>query len=116
LRLEPEQTLFVARLHQLCTSPAAVVKATDSPRWQAARPSARQTCVLPVPLLPRAMMLSRATTYSQRASSRTSGLLERWDRGEVECVEAFHRREARGADTPLDHASFAVDEFEFDEA
>jgi len=42
--------------------------------------------------------------------------VERWDRGEVECVEAFHRREARGADTPFDHASFAVDEFEFDEA
>ena len=30
--------------------------------------------VLPVPLLPSAMMFSRATTYSQRASSRTSDL------------------------------------------
>jgi hypothetical protein len=54
---------------------AVVKKETGKPRWQAARPSARQTCVFPVPELPRAITLSRATTYSQRASSRTSGLL-----------------------------------------
>jgi len=57
------------------TSAAAVAKRTENPRWQAARPSARATWVLPVPLLPTAMMLSRATTYSQRANSSVSGLL-----------------------------------------
>ena len=35
-------------------------KETGKPRWQAARPSARQACVFPVPELPRAITLSRA--------------------------------------------------------
>ncbi len=43
-------------------------------------------------------------------------LVERGDGGEVECVEALHRREPGGADATLHHASLAVDEFEFDEA
>ena len=41
--------------------------------------------------------------------------VERGNGGEVECVEALHRRETGGADAALDHASFAIDEFEFDE-
>ena len=56
-------------------------KETGKPRWQAARPSARQTCVFPVPELPRAITLSRATRYSQRASwhcHAASGLRSRW--------------------------------------
>src|SRR3984893_18396432 len=60
LRLEFQETPLVARFHQLMNEPG---------------PSARHACVLPVPLLPRAITLSRATIYSQRASSRTSGLL-----------------------------------------
>ena len=43
-------------------------------------------------------------------------LVERGDGGEVERVEAFDRRKACGANAALDHAPFAVDEFEFDEA
>ena len=50
--------------------------------------------------------------YSQRASSSVSGLLS----GEVERVETFHRRKMRGADAALDHAPFAIDEFELGEA
>jgi hypothetical protein len=69
---------------------------------------------LPVPLLPRAMTFSRATTYSQRASSRASGLLS--DGGEVECVETLHRRKTRGADAALDHAPFTIDEFKLGKA
>ena len=34
-----------------CTSAAAVVKPTDRPFWQAARPSPSAICVLPVPLV-----------------------------------------------------------------
>ena len=37
------------------TRAAAVVKPTDIPRWQAAKPRPRATWVLPVPLLPTAM-------------------------------------------------------------
>jgi hypothetical protein len=37
--------------------------------------------------------------------------VERWDGGEVERVETFHRRKMRGADAALDHAPFAIDEF-----
>src|ERR1700735_910849 len=42
-------------------------------------------------------------------------LVERWNGGEVERVEIFHRRKMRGADAALDHAPFAIDEFEFGE-
>src|SRR4030081_11151 len=42
-------------------------------------------------------------------------LVERWNGGEVERVETFHRRKMCGADAALDHAPFAIDEFEFGE-
>ena len=64
-----------ARLLFSLTNAAAVVNPTLNPFWQAARPSASATWVLPVPLLPRAMMFSRRRMYSQRANSRTSILL-----------------------------------------
>ena len=57
------------------TSAAAVMKPTERPFWQAARPRPRAMWVLPVPLLPSAMRFSRRSMYSQRASSRTSALL-----------------------------------------
>ena len=51
-----------------------MVKPTDIPFWQAARPSPRAAWVLPVPLLATAMIFSRRCTYSQRASSSTRDL------------------------------------------
>ena len=51
-----------------------MVKPTDIPRWQAARPNPRAMWVLPVPLFPTAMTFSRRWMYSQRASSITSAL------------------------------------------
>jgi hypothetical protein len=42
-------------------------------------------------------------------------LVERRNGGKVERVETFHRRKMRGADAPLDHAPFAIDEFEVGE-
>ena len=51
-----------------------MVKPTDIPRWQAAKPSPRATWVLPVPLFPTAMTFSRRWMYSQRASSSTRDL------------------------------------------
>jgi hypothetical protein len=65
---------------------------------------------LPVPLLPSAIRLSRAREFENER------LIERRDGGEVECVETFHRRKMSGADAPLNHASFAIDEFELGEA
>ena len=53
---------------------AAVVKPTDMPRCQVARPSPKATWVLPVPLLPTAITFSRRSMYSQRAISITSCL------------------------------------------
>jgi hypothetical protein len=43
-------------------------------------------------------------------------LVERRDRGEVETVEAFHRREPCLPDAALDHPPFPVDQFEFGQA
>src|SRR6202011_2406908 len=51
------------------------IELTDKPFWQAASPNPRAMCVLPVPLLPTAITLSRRVTYSQRASSSTNVLL-----------------------------------------
>ena len=41
---------------------------------------------------------------------------ERWNGSEVERVETLHRGKAGGADAALDHAPFAIDEFELGEA
>src|SRR6202051_4202587 len=43
-------------------------------------------------------------------------LVERWNGSEVERVETLHRGKAGGADAALDHAPFAIDEFELGEA
>jgi len=40
-------------------------------------------------------------------------LVEARDGGEVEGVEALHRRELRGTDAALDNATLAVDQFQF---
>src|SRR3982074_3403105 len=42
-------------------------------------------------------------------------LVERWNGSEVERIETLHRGKAGGADAALDHASFAIDEFELGE-
>src|SRR5580704_10313500 len=39
-------------------------------------------------------------------------LVERWNGSEVERVETLHRGKAGGVDAALDHAPFAIDEFE----
>ena len=51
-----------------------MVKPTDIPFWQAARPRPRATWVLPVPLFKAAMTFSLCSMYSHRASSMTSCL------------------------------------------
>src|SRR3977135_972391 len=43
-------------------------------------------------------------------------LVERWNGSEVERVETLHCGKAGGADAALDHAPFAIDEFELGEA
>src|SRR6516225_8698185 len=53
---------------------AAVVKLTDRLFWQAAKPSPSAMWLLPVPELPIAMMFSRRSMYSERASSMTRAL------------------------------------------
>src|SRR5215212_8043395 len=75
LALQAAQSLLVPGLDQLVGQAAAVMNPTDSPFWHAARPSPSARWVLPVPLLPSAMMFSRRATYSQRASSSTRALL-----------------------------------------
>src|SRR5258707_1100187 len=42
-------------------------------------------------------------------------LVQRWQRGEVEAVEAFNGREPRRLDAPLDHAALAIDQLLFGE-
>jgi len=50
------------------------------------------------------------------AESNNERLVERWNGSEVERVETLHRGKVGGADAALDHAPFAIDEFELGEA
>ena len=93
-----------------------MVKPTDRPFWQAARPSPRPMWVLPVPLLPTAMMFSRRVDVLRAGELQHQRLVERRDRREVEAVEALHGREPRLLDAALDHAPLAVDQLQFGQA
>ena len=55
-----------------------------SPFWQAARPRPRAIWVLPVPLLPSAMMFSRRSGIFTARQLHDQHLVERWDGLEVE--------------------------------
>ena len=70
-------------------------------------------CVLPVPLLPTAMMFSRRATYSRAGELQHQGLVERRQGQEVEAVEAFDRREPGLLDPPLDHPPLPLDQLQF---
>ena len=94
------------------TSAAAVMKPTERPFWQAAKPRPRAMWVLPVPLLPSAMRFSRRLMYSQRASSRTNVLLSEGMTLKSKLSRALDHGEARRLDAPLDHAALAVDQLE----
>ena len=86
---------------------------TDIPHWQAARPSPRAMWVLPVPLLPTAMIFSRRCMYSHRASSITSALFTDGMAVKSKVSKVLTAGEAGGPDPPLHHALVAVDEFQF---
>src|ERR1700681_1115493 len=128
LGLELEQTPLVARLHQLMNE-AGRREEGDREAALAGRKAERQTD----------MRLSRAgitqsnnivagdEIFAAREFERQR-LVERWNGGEVERVETFHRRKMQAgklaqpantwlrADAALDHAPFAIDEFKFGEA
>ena len=97
------------------TSAAAVVKPTDMPRWQAARPKPRATWVLPVPLLPMAMTFSRRSMYSHRASCVTSALFTEGMARKSKVSRLLVAGKRGGPDPALHHALVAVDEFQFGE-
>ena len=115
LLLEIEQASVVAGLDQLVDERGGGGEADRQPRWQAARPRPRATCVLPVPLLPMAITFSRRSTYSQRANCMTSCLFTGRDGEEVEAVQALCGREACSPYPPVQLAVMAVYEFKLRE-
>ena len=72
--------------------------------------------VFPVPLLPTGDYVVSASNVFAAAQLQHQCLVERWDRREVETVEAFHRREPCLLDAALDHPPFPLDQFEFGQA
>jgi hypothetical protein len=94
-----------------------VKKETGKPRWQAARPSARQTCVFPVPdgITQSNNIVAGDEIFTAR-EFECQRLAERWNGGEVECVETLHHRKTGSADAALDHAPFTIDEFKLGKA
>ena len=97
------------------TRAAAVVKPTDIPFWQAARPSPRATWVLPVPLFPTAITFSLCSMYSHRANSMTRTLFTEGmaRKSKVSRLLTAGKRAARMR--RWHHALVAVDEFQFGE-
>ena len=69
--------------------------------------------VLPVPLLPTAMMFSRRVDVLRAGELQHQSLVERRQWREVEAVEALDGREPRLLDPTLDHAPFAIDQLQF---
>src|SRR6201996_4415130 len=94
---------------------AAVVNPTDKPFWHAASPNPRAMCVLPVPLLPRAMTFSRRVMYSQRASSRTKLLLSEGIAVKSKLSRLFTVGN-RASFAALDCPPFPLDQFQFGQA
>ena len=64
LPLEAQQAFLILASINSWTKAAAVIKPTERPFWQAARPRPRAIWVLPVPELPRAMMFGRPVRFS----------------------------------------------------
>ena len=97
-----------------------MVNPTDTPLWQAARPSPSATCVLPVPLLPSAMTVSRRSMDSPRASSRTSALLSEGTAGKSKLSRLLTvgkcAARMRRADAPLHHPPLALDQLQLGQA
>jgi len=62
------------------------------------------------------MTFSRRSIHSQRASSRPPYLVQRRDRLEVEAVQTLNSGEFGSLDPALDHAPFAVNHLQFDQA
>jgi len=89
---------------------AAAVKPTDSPFWQAARPSPGAMWLLPVPELPSAMMFSPVLDVLAACQLHHQRLVQGRQGREVEAVEALHGRELGRLDAALDHAPLAVDQ------
>ena len=69
-----QQMSFVSGLNEFVQQSRGGGEFYAQPLRQAARPSPRAIWVLPVPLLPRAMMFSLRSMHSQRAKSNTRGL------------------------------------------
>jgi hypothetical protein len=89
------------------------VKPTDNPFWQAVNPRPRATCCLAgAAVADRNHVLSPQHIF-RAGQFQHQCLVQRWQRQEVEAVEAFDRREPRLPYAALDHPAFPVDQLEF---
>ena len=75
LTLKAQQTFFIARFVQLVDQGGRSGEADRETLLAGGQTEPEGHVVLPVPLLPTAMMFSRRATYSERASSSTRVLL-----------------------------------------
>ena len=116
LSLELEQTPLVARLHQLMDE-AGRGEEGDREAALTRREAKRQARMrLAGPAVAQSNYVLAGDEIFATGQFENERLVERGNRGEVECVETLHCRKMRGADAPFDHPSFAIDEFELGEA
>jgi hypothetical protein len=73
-------------------------------------------CVLPVPLLPTAITFSRRVAYSERTSSRTTVLFSEGIAAKSKLSRLLTAGNRASFDPTLHHASFSIDQLQFDEA
>ena len=89
---------------------AAVVKPTDRPFWQAARPSpSRDVALAGAGVADRDDVLAALDVLRARQLHHQR-LVQGRQRREVEAVEALHGRELGRLDAALDHAPLAIDQ------
>ena len=112
LRLQLEETAFVARFHQLMHEPGRREEG-DREAALAGGEAERQTDMrLAGAGITQSNEIVAGDDILVSGQFKDERLVERRDGGDVERVETLHRRKMRGADAPLDHAPFAIDEFE----
>jgi len=115
LRLEPQEALLVARLHQLMDEPRRRCESDGKAALASGEPERQRHMALAGPAV--AERDDILATRDERAAAKLQRqhLVEAGNGGEVESVEALDRREPGLADSPFGDPAFAIEEFEFDE-
>lgn len=116
LRLKPEQAPFVARLHQLMHEPGRGIEGHGESTLAGGEAERQGDVGLSGSAVAQSDDVVAGDDKLASRQFQRERLIKRGNGGELERVEALDGGKAGGPDATLDHASFAIDELELDEA